>query len=270
MSRKNGCPMSVRDWSVEIRSRASTAEAPDWLPVRGLDSIELSLQAETRDASGAESLWGEPYVTKRTGKLTIEGRPIADTASGEADPGQAELNCYAALGGCGGDACLRLADPYGRARILDAVVTAAETGSDEDGETISWELEIVGEPAEERYVQLTGIAAEPASLTLAQGESAQIAVHFTPENASNRRYSAYSTDPAKLRVSGVGPGGFTVTAVAACSPRNTGPLFAAPIIPALSHPPDPAASAILPDTHRRQERNPHARLTLSPGTCFSY
>ena len=43
MARKNGCPFSVRDWVIEILSHASTAEDPIWLRIKGLTSMDWSV-----------------------------------------------------------------------------------------------------------------------------------------------------------------------------------------------------------------------------------
>ena len=64
--------MSVREWAVEILSRAATKMEPKWIPVRGLSAITLTLEAETEDGSAADSLWAEPYVVKRSGKLNSQ------------------------------------------------------------------------------------------------------------------------------------------------------------------------------------------------------
>ena len=213
MSRKNGCPMSVREWAVEILSRAATKLEPQWIPVKGLSALTLTLEAETEDGSAADSLWAEPYVVKRSGKLTIDGKPAADSVTGTPDPGQAELSCFARLGGCAGDAALRLTDPYGRAQIIDLVITGMETSGEDGGEKISWESEIVGEPQELPYVQLEAIAPDEGEITLAVNETRRVALAFTPENASNRRFSTASENPHYVRVGAAEDGGFDVTGV---------------------------------------------------------
>ena len=213
MARKNGCPMSVKEWVVEILSRAATRAEPVWIPVKGLSAITLALEAETQDGSAASSLWAEPYVVKRSGKLTLEGRPSACARTGGTDPGQAELSYFASLGGCMGDAALRLTDPYGRSQIIDLVVTDVETETEDGGEKIRWDCEIVGAPEEQGYVQLEAIACTPAQIALGVNETAQVALAFTPENASNRRFSAASENPHYVRVGSVEDGGFSVTGV---------------------------------------------------------
>ena len=54
-----------------------------------------STDADTEDGSAATDSHEEPYVTKRSGSLTIEGRPIVDTVTGDRDAGQSMLNDYA-------------------------------------------------------------------------------------------------------------------------------------------------------------------------------
>lgn len=213
MARLNGCPMSVKEWVVEILSRAASKAEPVWIQIGGLSAITLALEAETQDGSAASSLWAEPYVVKRSGKLTLEGKPSACPNTGSPDPGQAELTYFASLGGCMGDAALRLTDPYGRRQVIDVVVTDAETETEDGGEKIRWVCEIVGAPEEQNYVQLERIACTPAEVTLGVNETAQIALSFTPENASNRRFSAASENPHCVRVGGIHEGGFTITGV---------------------------------------------------------
>lgn len=214
MARKNGCPMSVKEWVVEILSRAATKAEPVWIYVKGVSAITLALEAETEDGSAATSLWAEPYVVKRSGKLTLEGKPSACPVTGQQDPGQAELSYFAALGGCMGDAALRLTDPYGRRQVIDVVVTGVENETGDGGEKISWDCEIVGSPEEENYVQLEGIACAPEAITIGVNETAAIAVSFTPQNASNRRFSAASENAHCVRVGEVQEDGFTITGAA--------------------------------------------------------
>lgn len=215
MARLNGCPMSVREWAVDILSRAATKADPVWIAVKGLNAITLTLEAETGDGSAADSLWAEPYVTKRSGRMKLDARPVTDPATGETDPGQAELDYFGALAGCAADAALRLTDPYGKSRIIDLIVTGSETGSEDGGEKISWDCEIVGEIASVPYVQLTGIAPDAQAITLAVNESRTVSLAFTPENASNRRYSAASASPHHVRVGAVQDTGFEITGVMA-------------------------------------------------------
>lgn len=200
MARRNGCPCFFRDWSIHILSRNSTEGNENWLPVRGLESFELQLEAETEDFSGAESLWSEPCVTKRSGKLTLKGRPLADPSTGESDPGLGELRCYAALGGCCPDARLRLADPFGRAQVIDVVVTEMESGADGEGEALRFDCEIVGAPEEIPYVQLRGMGLDSTQITLDALQRAEIVVNFEPVNASNRKFGVFCDNPGVLDV----------------------------------------------------------------------
>ena len=215
MARKNGCPMSVRDWVIEILSRASTKADPEWLRIKGVDSITLSTDSDTEDGSAADNLWSEPYVTKRSGSLSLEGKPVVDGVTGAQDVGQAELEYYATQGGCDGDATLRLVDPYGRAQIIDVIVTSVEKGADETEQTVSWDCEIVGEPEEEAYVQVSGIATDPAtSVSVVAGASETVTVSFTPAKASNQKYAVASADTSKVRVTNVDGLNFDIVGVA--------------------------------------------------------
>lgn len=215
MARKNGCPMTVRDWAIDILSRASTKANPTWIRIKGLTSMTLSTDADTEDGSSAESLWGEPYVTKRNGSLSLEGRPVIDSVTGAQDPGQAELDYYATQGGCDGDATLRIADPYGRAQIIDVVVTSNERSADDTSETRTWDTEIVGEPEEQPYVQVTSIATTPAtSASIEVGETESVTVAFTPDTASNQKFSVASADTTKVKVANIDGLNFDIVGVA--------------------------------------------------------
>lgn len=215
MARKNGCPTTVRDWAIDILSRASTKANPTWIRIKGLTSMTLSTDADTEDGSSAESLWGEPYVTKRNGSLSLEGRPVIDSVTGAQDPGQAELDYYATQGGCDGDATLRIADPYGRAQIIDVVVTSNERSADDTSETRTWDTEIVGEPEEQPYVQVTSIATTPAtSANIEVGETESVTVAFTPDTASNQKFSVASADTSKVQVANIDGLNFDIVGVA--------------------------------------------------------
>ncbi|MEG2624055.1 MAG: hypothetical protein RSC06_14265 [Clostridia bacterium] len=219
MGRPNGCPFSVRNWAIDIMSRASTSASPLWLRIKGLNSLERSNDADTEDGSSADSIFSEPYVTKRSGAITLEGKPVSDAVSGERDAGQAELDYYATLAGCDGDARIRLADPYGRIMILDAIVTSSSIGADDTSETVSWELEQVGEAEDAAYVQATGItvmngATSAATLSLAVGTTKSLTVAFTPSTSTNQKFSVASADSSRVRVTNVDGLGFDVVGVA--------------------------------------------------------
>ena len=204
MPRKNGCPTTVRDWQVDVESRASTTLTPVWLRVKGLNSISVSNDADTEDGSSAESLFGEPYVTKRNGSISLEGRPVVDRVTGAHDPGQEELDYYLSVGGCDGDARIRIIDNCGHAEIWDVIVVSKETSADDTSETVTWELERVGEPEEVPYVQVTGIATSPAtSATVTIGTPTTVTVSFTPTGASNQKYSVASADTSKVQVKNI-------------------------------------------------------------------
>ena len=223
MARKNGCPTNIRDWQVDILNRATTIENPTWIRIKGLDSLDYSIEGDTEDGSAADQLWSEPYVSKRNGSFTLEGKPVVDQASGAQDPGQAELDYYATVGGCEGDATLRLADAYGHKTIMNVVVTSSGRSADDSSETRSWDMEIVGEPSEEAYVQATGIAVKvgsdtassTATASVAVGATQACAVVFTPTDSSNQRYRIGSADTSKAKVANIDGLNFDIIGVAA-------------------------------------------------------
>lgn len=224
MARKNGCPVTVRDWQIEIMSRASTIQNPTWIRIKGIETITLTKNGDTEDGSSSQDLYSEPYVNKRSGSLNIEGKPVYDAVTGAQDPGQAELDYYASVGGCDADARLRLVDPYGHAELIDVVVTKNENSVDNTSQTVSWDTEIVGETEEEAYVQVTGVkvkvgssgtASESATATITVGDSEDVTVEFTPTTASNQKYAVASADTSKVRVANVDGLSFELVAVAA-------------------------------------------------------
>jgi hypothetical protein len=82
----------AKDWVLEINT--GTLTVPAWTPVKGLTSLEFSLDAETEDDSDFDSDgWGSEVVTQRTWTLEIEGRRKRDAASASfvPDPGQEAL-----------------------------------------------------------------------------------------------------------------------------------------------------------------------------------
>ena len=215
MARKNGCPTSVRDWIIEIMSRVSTSDTPEWIRIKGINSISVSEDADTEDGSSADSLYGEPYVTKRNGSITLEGRPVVDRVTGARDRGQEELNHYATVGGCDGDARIRIVDNTGHAEIWDVIVTGTERGADESSETVSWDIERVGEPEHEAYVQVSSVATTPAtSAEVTVGGNTTVTVAFTPANASNQKYSVASADTSKVKVDNIDGLTFEIIGVA--------------------------------------------------------
>lgn len=215
MSRKNGCPFNIRNWQVDIKSRASTSLKEVMLRIKGLNSLDYGIEGETEDGSSAESLWGEPYVNKRNGNLSLEGKPATDAVTGAQDPGQAELDYYATQGGCDGDATIRLADPYGRATEMEVVVTSKSRSADDTGETVSWDMEMVGEPRELPYVQVSGVSTEPASTAEVKiGATQKVTVTITPETASNQKFSVASADTSKVKVQNIDGMNFDIVGVA--------------------------------------------------------
>ena len=218
MARKNGCPFSVRDWVIEILSHASTAEDPIWLRIKGLTSMDWSVDSDTEDGSSADNAYSDPYKTKINGSLSIEGKPATDAVTGNRDPGQAELDYYKGMVGCDGDARIRLIDPYGRAQILDVAVTGSGRTADETSDTVSWDMEVVGEPEEVPYVQVTAISTTPASsATVTVGSTTSVTVKFTPTGASNQKYSVASQDQNKVKVANIDGLNFDLVGVDATS-----------------------------------------------------
>lgn len=209
--RKNGCPTKIRDWQISIWHPYDLV----WLRIRGLISMRYSLDSDTEDSSTSDDAWEEPYIKKRKGSMSLEGKPLVDPATGAVDPGQDLLNEYAQLIKCEADALIRFADPYGHIMEAYFQVTSHEVQSDEDGNKISWDLDMVGESESLPYYQTTGIAIvsmgeEPETIEMDINDAPRLLqVVFTPENASNKRYSI-KTGGHVIRVGNITDGSFTI------------------------------------------------------------
>lgn len=209
--RKNNCPTSIKDWQVSIWNPFDLA----WVRIRGLNSLNYSQDSSTEDGSTAEDDWEEPYITKRKAKLSLEGKPVVDAATGNVDPGQDLLNEFGKLTRCAADALIRFVDPYGHALEAYYQITAHEVSSGKDGDKISWDLDMVGESESLPYYQVTGIAIvslgeEPETIEMDINDAPRLLqVVFTPENASNKRYSI-KTGGHVIRVGNITDGSFTI------------------------------------------------------------
>ena len=217
--RKNGCPTNIRDWSIFIQDKTQVNET--WIRIKGLTQMTRSTDADTEDGSAATDSHEEPYVTKRSGNLTIEGRPIVDAVTGDRDAGQSMLNDYAEEVGCDGDCTIKIVDPYGAATVADYIVTSTEDGTDETEDTVSWDLEQVGEAERLVYVQMASVslkdgdqAASEISLTVG-GSPKTITVVFNPENASNQRYRVATSNKRRVAISNITENSFVLNAMSA-------------------------------------------------------
>lgn len=217
--RKNGCPVNIKNWLIYILDVATQK----FVRIFGLSSLNNSTDSETEDGSSETDVWAEPYVTKRSGSIELEGKEVVVESTGENDAGQELLNNYADAAGCEADATLKFVDPYGHAWVGDYVVTGRETSADQSGTSLSWSLEQVGEVEILPYLHVTDVAlkdgtsaASAVSLTVG-GAAKIITVAFTPENASNKRFRVSNNKRSVVRVSNVTEDGFTLTPVAAGS-----------------------------------------------------
>jgi len=217
--RKNGCPVNIKNWLVFILDVATQ----EYVRIYGLNSLNRGIDSETEDGSADTDVWAEPYVTKRSGSISLEGKKVVVEATGENDPGQDMLNSYAEAAGCDADATLKFVDPYGHAWVADYIVTSREESADESGETLSWDMEQVGEVEVLPYVQVQSVAFEAdgsasENLQLAVGGAAKIvSVAFTPAEASNKRFRVTNSKRSVCTVGNVTEEGFTVTPVSAGS-----------------------------------------------------
>ena len=219
MARKSGCPFTVRDYSIKIENKVTDEE----VLVKGLSEMSVDVDSETDDGKTGEAIWSEMFIKGRSVSGSISGRPIYDKTTGARDPGQGLMH-RAALnaGGCDNDQTIIVADAIGRAVKYDCVITKESVSADEDGETISWDWEGVGEPEELDYVQAAKVGFDKGdTLSVKAGETQEVKVRFTPEKASNQRFS-YSIadegvaalnaiDGLNLSIRGVSEGSTTLT-----------------------------------------------------------
>lgn len=217
--RKNSCPTNIRNWGIFIQDKTQVTET--WIRIKGLEELTRSTDSDTEDGSAATDLWEEPYVSKRSGSLTLSGKPKVDAATGEVDPGQAMLDDYATSGTCDDDATIKIVDPYGTAIVGDFIVTGSEVSSDEDEDTKNWDLEQVGDVDTLPYVQLASIALKDGNspittLSIAVGATAKIiTIAFNPTNASNQRFRISSGNKKVASVSNITDDSFVVTPLSA-------------------------------------------------------
>lgn len=217
--RKNSCPTNVRNWAIYIQDKSQVTET--WIRIKGLEELTRSTDSDTEDGSAATDLWEEPYVSKRSGSLSLSGKPLVDAATGEVDPGQAMLDDYATSGVCDDDATLKIVDPYGTTIVMDCIVTGTEVSSDEDEDTKDWDLEQVGDIETLPYVQLASIALKDGAstvttLSMEVGDAAKIiGITFNPSNASNQRFRISSGNKRVVSVSNVTENSFAITPVSA-------------------------------------------------------
>lgn len=215
--RKRGCPVNIKNWLVYILDKATDT----FVRIYGLSSLSRGIDSETEDGSADTDVWAEPYVTKRSGSSSLEGKPVVEEATGANDAGQELLTSYAEVAGCEGDATLKFVDPYGHAWLGDYIVTSHELSADESGTTASWDLEQVGEVEVLPYIHVEGVAlkdgeADASALSMKVGDASKIiTVAFTPEDASNKRFRVSNNKRSVVTVGGVNENGFTITPVSA-------------------------------------------------------
>lgn len=217
MSRKSGCPFNIRNYQVDIKNLVTD----EFVRVKGLDTMSVDVDSETDDGKAGDAFWSETYIQSRSASGSIGGRPIADRTTGTQDAGQLLMHKAAFNeGGCDNDQTLRIADAVGHAVEYDCVITKESRSSDEDGEEISWDWEGVGSPREIPYVQASGVAFKNTTTTITTlsvtaGATGEVAVEFTPTDASNQRYTYYIDNEAVATVAAVDGNDISIKGIAA-------------------------------------------------------
>lgn len=215
--RKKGCPVNIRNWLVYILDVGTQ----EFVRIYGLNKLNRAIESETEDGSAETDPWAEPYVTKRSGSITLEGKPVVEEATGVKDAGQEMLESYANAVGCEGDATLKFVDPYGHAWKADYIITNFSEDADDSGNTVSWDLEQVGEIELLPYVAVTGISAKDGeavaeTVEMKVGDAAKlITLAFTPEGASNKRFRVTNSKRTVATVGSITEEGFSITPIAA-------------------------------------------------------
>ena len=215
IGRVNGCPTNIRDWQVMILDRDYSG-TQQWLQITGLRTLTLKAESETAEGSAGSDLWEEPYVIKRRVRLTLEGKRIAEMASGQTDPGQNLLDEYALRDGCQADACQRFTDPYGHAMEAEYIISGTGLQSDGEADTVSWDLYQVGEARMLPYKAVRTIALSRngqniSALTVGiHDEPTAISVDLTPSDASNRHYRVSKLGRQYAGISDISESGFSV------------------------------------------------------------
>lgn len=212
--RKHGCPVNIKNWLVYAKELTSTT----WTRVYGLTKLTHTVESETEDGSADTDVWSEPYVTKRSGKASLEGKPVVVESTGIVDAGQALLTEYAQMAGCDGDLDLKFIDPYGHAWIGEYIVTNHEVSSDNSGDTESWDIELVGDIEPQPYVNILTVTAMNGStaisasgtITVTMGTPAIITVGFTPEGVSNTRFRVSNSARSVCQITNITETGFTI------------------------------------------------------------
>lgn len=225
MSRKSGCPFNIRDYSVKIENKVTDEE----VQVKGLNSMSVDTDADTDDGKTGEAVWSEMFIKGRSVSGSLGGRPIVDRVTGTRDPGQSLMHKAAYnAGGCDNDQTLIVADAIGRAIRYDCVITKESISADEDGEEISWDWEGVGEPEELPYVQLTAVAFKTSgagstttTASVEVGKTTEVIVAFTPEDASNQRYSYSIGDEGIATINAIDGANISIRGVSEGSTKLT-------------------------------------------------
>lgn len=214
--RKNGCPISIRDWLIEILDKATDT----YVRIYGLNEMSRKTDSDTEDGSADYDVWEEPYVSKRKGSLSLSGKEKVEASTGKRDAGQELLNDYANQSGCDADATIRFTSPYGHRWLADYIVTSTELDANGD---VSWELEQVGETEVEDFIAVGSVSLKSnntavTELSLKVGDAAKIiTVVFSPETVSNKRFKVSNSAKSIATVGNITDEGFSITPVSAGS-----------------------------------------------------
>ncbi|NLI05380.1 MAG: hypothetical protein GX483_09000 [Actinomycetaceae bacterium] len=222
--RKYGCPVNIKNWTIEILDPNGTNE---YVRINGLSSMSKSIGGDTEDGSAESASWAEPYITKRNGAISLEGKPVVYATTGEVDIGQSILDEFAEKTGCDADATIKMSDPYGHTMIADYIVESREEGADGSGSTLSYELAMVGEPEYPPYVHVSTVSFKDGelavtTLSLAVGAAPKlISIVFNPEDASNKRFRIGNSNKRVATVANITENSFSVVPVSAGSTTIT-------------------------------------------------
>ena len=142
-----GAPTHSKKWYVDVND--GTEEAPDWVPVNGINNFRQVVSPITKDNSSyASEGWGSNVVTKLNWSLEFKAWRNVDPADAEAyDDGQEILRAAADVLGITGRRQVRwyeMEEDGPRVEAYDGWVSVEwkpDGGSDEDIESVTVTLQ---------------------------------------------------------------------------------------------------------------------------------
>lgn len=132
-----------------LQINQGTEAVPDWLPIKGINSLTLSPAKNTQDTRDYDSGdWQEHMVVSRGATLSLDGQRFHDPDTGARDPGQEEVETYAWETGADAEAQFRVVSASADGTVLALFTATVEVtpfgGGSDDLATWDVELEVTG------------------------------------------------------------------------------------------------------------------------------